>query len=226
MSEFFQKNFSNFIDYQDEFIKSIGETFTMLFFSGIFVLIFGLIIGTILVVTKKGNLLENQIVYHIIDKVINVFRSVPFVILLTALIPITQIVMGTFIGVKGAIFPLVIGATPFFVRQVETALSNVDKGVVEAAQSMGLSPLQIILRVYLRESVPQLARAITITTISLLGLTAMGGAVGGGGIGAFVIRYGHNRKFHDITWVSVITIIIFVTIIQVLGEYIARKTKH
>lgn len=226
MSEFFQKNFSNFIDYQDEFIKSIGETFTMLFFSGIFVLIFGLIIGTILVVTKKGNLLENQIVYHIIDKVINVFRSVPFVILLTALIPITQIVMGTFIGVKGAIFPLVIGATPFFVRQVETALSNVDKGVVEAAQSMGLSPLQIILRVYLRESVPQLARAITITTISLLGLTAMGGAVGGGGIGAFVIRYGHNRKFHDITWVSVITIIIFVTIIQVVGEYIARKTKH
>ena len=134
--------------------------------------------------------------------------------------------MGTMIGVRGAIFPLVIGAIPFFVRQVEQALADVDKGVIEAAESMGLSPLEIIFRVYLKESTGQLIRAITITTISLLGLTSLGGAVGAGGIGAFVIRYGHNRRYYDITYVCVILIILFVTIIQTVGNYLAKKKTH
>lgn len=216
----------NFTTYYDEFIQSIIETIYMLLVSGIFVLIFGLIIGIIMTVTKEGNILENKIIYRLFDSIINIFRSIPFVILLTALIPVTKSIMGTFIGVKGAIFPLIVGAIPFFVRQVEQSLSDVDKGVVEAAESMGLSPFQIITRVYLKESIPQLIRAVTITLISLLGLTSMGGAVGGGGIGAYVIRYGHNRGYNDITYVSVIVIIIFVSLIQTIGNNLAKKTNH
>lgn len=224
--DLFNKYMPNLVKYSEEFYQSLGETGIMLLFSGIFVLLFGLVIGIILTVTKPGNILENKIVYRILDTIINIFRSIPFVILLTALIPVTRAVMGTMIGVKGAIFPLIIGAIPFFVRQVEQALADVEPGVIEAAESMGLSPYQIIFRVYLRESLPQLIRSVTITTISLLGLTAMGGAVGGGGIGAFVIRYGHNRRFHDITYVSVILIILFVSILQTTGNYLARKTTH
>lgn len=216
----------NFITYYDEFIQSIIETIYMLLVSGIFVLIFGLIIGIIMTVTKEGNILENKTIYRVLDSIINIFRSIPFVILLTALIPVTKSIMGTFIGVKGAIFPLIVGAIPFFVRQVEQSLSDVDKGVVEAAESMGLSPFKIITRVYLKESIPQLIRAVTITLISLLGLTSMGGAVGGGGIGAYVIRYGHNRGYNDITYVSVIVIIIFVSLIQTIGNNLAKKTNH
>lgn len=216
----------NLFYYLDEFVVSIKETLIMLFASGILSFIFGIILGTILVVTREGNILENKFINNIIATIVNVFRSIPFVILITLLIPLTRIIMGTFIGVKGAIFPLVMGCVPFFTRQVDLALSSVDKGVIEAAQSMGLSPLEIIFRVYLRESIPDIARATTITAISLLGLTAMGGAVGGGGLGAFVIRYGHNRHFTDITYVSVILILIFVTIIQFTGNRVIKKTTH
>lgn len=226
MIETLNRFIPNLIKYSDEFVQSLIETLYMLFVSGIFVIIIGLLIGIVMTVTKENNILENKFIYRIFDTIINIFRSIPFVILLTALIPVTQKIMGTFIGVKGSIFPLIVGAIPFFVRQVEQALADVDKGVIEAAESMGLSSLQIIFTVYLRESIPQLIRAITITTISLLGLTSMGGAVGGGGIGAYVIRYGHNRSFHDITYVSVIVIIIFVSIIQSLGNYLSKKTNH
>lgn len=226
MTNLLEKYLPNLIDYQSEFFASLLETLIMVIVSSLFVIIFGLILGVIITVTKPGNILENKTVNRVLDIIINIFRSIPFVILLTALIPATRIVMGTYIGVKGAIFPLIVGAIPFFVRQVEQALADVDKGVVEAAQSMGLSPFEIILRVYLQESIPQIIRAITITIISLLGLTAMGGAVGGGGIGAFVIRYGHNRRFYDITYVSVIVIILFVSFIQTLGNNLARKLTH
>lgn len=216
----------NLLDYWPEFIKSIGETLQMLFLSGIYSFVIGLFLGTVMVVTRKGNIFENVYIYRIIDSLVNLFRSIPFVILITALIPVTKLVVGTFIGVKGAIFPLIIGCTPFFIRQVDMALSDIDPGLIEAAQSMGLSPLGIIFRVYLKESIPGLARSTTITTVSLLGLTAMGGAVGGGGLGSFVIRYGHNRYYQDITYVSVIVILIFVTIIQFIGNIIIKKTSH
>ena len=226
MTNLLEKYLPNLIDYKTEFFTSLSETLIMLVVSSIFVVFLGLILGVIITVTKPGNILENKIINRILDTIINIFRSIPFVILLTALIPVTRTVMGTYIGVKGAIFPLIVGAIPFFVRQVEQALADVDKGVIEAAQSMGLSPFEIIIRVYIQESIPQIIRAITITIISLLGLTAMGGAVGGGGIGAFVIRYGHNRRFYDITYVSVIIIILFVTLIQTVGNYLARKKTH
>ncbi len=226
MSEILQKYLPNFMEYRLEFIASLQETILMMLVSGVFMLILGLIIGTTLVVTREGNILENKWIYRSVDSVVNIFRAIPFVILISLLIPITRIIMGTFIGARGAIFPLIIGATPFFVRQVDAALSDVDKGIIEAAQSMGLSPIEIIFRVYIRESIPALTRSITITAISLLGLTTMGGAVGGGGIGAFVLRYGHQRRFYDISFVSVLTILAFVTLIQSLGNKIAQRAKH
>lgn len=216
----------NLIKHSDEFAQSLIDTLLMLVISGFFVLIIGLFLGVLITVTKKDNILENKYIHRPLDILINIFRSIPFIILLTALLPATRAIMGTMIGVKGAIFPLVIGAIPFFVRQVEHALADVDKGVIEAAESMGLSPIEIIFRVYLKESIGQLIRAITITTISLLGLTSLGGAVGAGGIGAFVIRYGHNRRYYDITYVCVILIILFVTIIQTVGNYLAKKKTH
>lgn len=226
MLDFIAGYIPNLIDYSDEFIKSIGETLQMLFVSGIYSFIAGLFLGTLLVVTRKGNILDNPFIHRILDSIVNLFRSIPFVILITALIPLTKIIVGTFIGVKGAIFPLVVGCTPFFIRQVDMALSDIDKGLIEAAQSMGLSPLGIIFRVYLKESIPALARSTTITVISLLGLTAMGGAVGGGGLGSFVIRYGHNRFYYDITYISIIVILIIVSIIQFIGNFIIKKTSH
>ncbi len=224
--QFMQEYTPNLLTYWDDFIVSIIETFQMLFGSGIFTFIIGLFLGTLLVVTREGNILENKAVHRAIDFVTNIFRSIPFVILITVLIPITSLVMGTFIGVRGAIFPLIVGSIPFFIRQVDAALSDIDNGLIEAAQAMGLSPIEIIFRVYLKESIPALARSTTITIISLLGLTAMGGAVGGGGIGSFVIRYGHNRYMTDITNVSVIAILIFVLVIELIGNLVIKKTTH
>jgi D-methionine transport system permease protein len=170
--------------------------------------------------------MENKWIYHILDKVVNLFRSIPFIILLTALMPLSRLIMGTAIYVRGAIVPLVFGSVPFFVRQVESALAQTDNGLIEAALSMGSSPIEIIFRVYLKESIAPLARATTITAISLLGLTAMAGAVGAGGLGDFAIRYGHDRNMTDITWVTVITLVIAVSIVQYIGGLIARKNTH
>ena len=226
MPEILRTWFPHLMDYSDEFWKSIEETLQMLLLSGLFSFAAGLILGIALVVTREGNILENKVIHQIIDKAVNLFRSIPFVILITALIPLTKLIVGTFIGVKGAIFPLVVGCTPFFIRQVDMALTDIDNGLIEAAQSMGISPMGIIFRVYLKESIPALARSTTITAISLLGLTAMGGAVGGGGLGSFVIRYGHNRFYQDITYVSVVVILILVSIIQFIGNVIIKKTSH
>ena len=226
MPEILRTYLPHLMDYSEEFWKSIGETLQMLLLSGVLSFAAGLILGIALVVTREGNIMENKVIHQIIDKAVNLFRSIPFVILITALIPLTKRIVGTFIGVKGAIFPLVVGCTPFFIRQVDMALTDIDNGLIEAAQSMGISPLGIIFRVYLKESIPALARSTTITAISLLGLTAMGGAVGGGGLGSFVIRYGHNRFYQDITYVSVVVILILVSIIQFIGNVIIKKTSH
>ena len=142
------------------------------------------------------------------------------------MIPLSRAIMGTAINVKGAIVPLVLGTVPFFSRQVESALAQTDKGLIEAALSMGSSPLEIIFRIYLKESIAPIARATTITAISLVGLTAMAGAVGSGGLGDFAIRYGHDRNMTDVTWVTVITVFLLVSIIQLIGNWIVRKNKH
>lgn len=218
--------FPNLMRRLPEFWKACGDTLLMEVWAGSIVFILGLIFGIILTVTKPGGIMENRPVYQILDKIINLFRSIPFIILLTALMPISRLIMGTAIYVRGVIVPLVFGATPFFARQVESALAQTDKGLVEAALAMGSSPFEVIFRVYLRESIAPLTRAATITTISLLGLTAMAGAVGAGGLGDFAIRYGHDRNMIDITWVTVIVLVLGVSVVQWVGDFIARKNTH
>lgn len=209
-----------------EFWKACGDTLLMEVWAGSICYILGLIFGIILTVTKPGGIMENRPVYQVLDKIINLFRSIPFIILLTALMPLSRLIMGTAIYVRGVIVPLVFGATPFFSRQIESALAQTDKGLIEAALSMGSSPFEVIFRVYLRESLAPIIRAITITAISLLGLTAMAGAVGAGGLGDFAIRYGHDRNMIDITWVTVIVLVLGVSLVQWLGEFFARKNTH
>lgn len=216
----------NVMDKLPEFGQAITDTVVMTLWSGVIAFIAGMILGIILTVTKNGGILENRAVFQILDKLINIFRSVPFIILLTALLPLTRFVTGTAIGVKGAILPLVFGVVPFFTRQVESALAEVDTGLIEAAESIGYSPLEIICRVYLREGIPALARVTTITLINLIGLTAMAGVVGAGGLGDFAIRYGHNRFQTDVTAVTVVVLILMVSIIQMAGSMIAKKNTH
>ncbi|OCA93078.1 ABC transporter permease [Actinobaculum suis] len=206
-----------------EFYQAIIDTIVMTVWSGVISFLLGLVFGIVLVVTKPGGILQNAPLYQFTDKVTNIFRSIPFIVLLTAVMPLSRLIMGTAIGVEGAIVPLVFGCTPFFTRQVESALSQVDPGLVEAAQAMGKSAPDIIWNVYLKESIAPLARATTITTISLIGLTAMAGAVGAGGLGNFAIQYGHDRNMLDVTWVTVLVLILMVSIVQIIGNRIARK---
>ena len=175
----------NVVPKVDELWLSVGQTFYMLSVSGVIAFTLGLFFGVVLIVTKHNGILENKYIFTILSCVINLFRSIPFVILLAALIPFSRFVVGTAIGTVGAIVPLVVGTVPFFSRQVESALSSVDRGLVEVAQSMGSSALGIIFRVYLKESISHLVRVTQITAISLIGLTAMAGAIGGGGLGDF-----------------------------------------
>lgn len=202
------------------------QTLYMMGVSGVISFLIGLVIGVILIAVRQGGVLQNTILYSILDKVINLFRSIPFIILLAGLIPLTRLVMGSAIGTKGAILPLIFGTVPFFSRQVETALAEVDDGLVEAAAAMGTSPVGIIFRVYLKESIPALTRVTTITVISLIGLTAMAGAIGGGGLGDFAIRYGHQRNQVDVTYVTVIILLVIVMILQGIGNLIIKRTTH
>ncbi|GEB76309.1 methionine ABC transporter permease [Sporolactobacillus inulinus] len=210
----------------DEFYLSIIQTLQMVFISGLISFVLSLIIGIVLVVTKKNGLLERPIVFNLFDKVINLFRSIPFIILIAALIPITRLISGTAVGVQGTLFPLVVGITPFFSRQIESALSEVDEGLVESGTAMGLSPVQIIFSIYLKEGIASIVRVSTITMISLIGLTAIVGVVGGGGIGDFAIRYGYQMNQLDATYLSIIVLLIFVSIVQVLGTFLANKHTH
>jgi D-methionine transport system permease protein len=209
-----------------ELLTSFLQTLVMLGVSGSISFCIGLVFGVLLIVSAPGGILQNRGLFNVLDKMINFFRSIPFIILLAALIPLTRFVVGTAIGTKGAMLPLVFGTVPFFSRQIESALAEVDGGIIEAAQSMGSSPLGIIFRVYLRESIPSIVRAVTITLVSLTGLTAMAGAVGGGGLGDFAIRYGHQRNQLDVTFVTVLALLILVSVIQGLGSWVIKKTTH
>lgn len=226
MQEILNRYLPNVMERLPAFGKAIGDTLIMLAWSGSIAFVLGLVLGVVLIVTRPGGILENKVLYQVLDKVINFFRSIPFIILLTWVIPLSRAIMGTAIDVPGAIVPLVLGTVPFFSRQVESALAETDKGLVEAALSMGSSPMEIIFRVYLREGVAAIARATTITAISLVGLTAMAGAVGSGGLGDFAIRYGHDRGMTDVTWVTVIVVFILVSILQLFGNLVIKKNRH
>lgn len=226
MQEFLNKWIPNVMNKLPDFYAAIGDTLLMVVWSGVISFVLGLALGVIVTVTKPGGILENKAAYQILDKVVNFFRSIPFIILLTAVMPLSRLIMGTAIYVQGAIVPLVFGTVPFFTRQVESALAEVDHGLIEAALSMGCTPLEIIFRVYLRESAAAIARGTTITAISLVGLTAMAGVVGAGGLGDFAIRYGHDRNMTDVTYVTVVVVFILVSIIQFVGGQIVKKNTH
>ncbi len=224
--EWLNSLFPNVVDYWDKFIESCSATAQMFLIGGVISLILGFVFGVLLITTRKDGINENKYVYTLINAFINIFRSVPFIILLIFLIPLTRLIVGTAIGVKGAIVPLCFGCVPFFTRQVEGALATVDPGKIEAARAMGSSTTGIVLRVYLHEAVPDLIRVITITAISLIGLTTMAGAVGAGGIGSFAINYGQNLHHQDIVNVCVIILLVIVSIIQTFGNTLARKTTN
>lgn len=212
--------------YRMKFITSCEATVQMFLISGALTLVFGFLFGILLTVTRKDGIRPNALIFRVVDTFTNIFRSIPFVILLIFLIPFTRAIVSTAIGVKGAIVPLTFGAVPFFTRQVETVLANVDPGKIEAARSMGSGTVGIVCRVCLPEAVPELFRVITITAISLIGLTTMAGAVGAGGIGSFAINYGQNLHHQDIVNVCVVVLLVAVSILQTVGSFLARKTTN
>lgn len=226
MADFLNTIIPNVMTKPDELWESFGQTVYLIIVSGAISWYLDFSSESSSPQLPRRAVLKNKVIFNILDKLVNIFRSIPFVILLTALIPLTRMVVGTAIGTKGAILPLIFGTVPFFTRQIESALAEVDYGLIEAAESMGESPWQIIFRVYLKESVPGIVRAMQITFISLVGLTAMAGAVGGGGLGDFAIRYGHSRGQTDVTYATVIIILIMVSLIQSTGSYVIKKTTH
>lgn len=226
MIDFIESVLPNVAKHPERFFSALLETLIMTVWAGLISFVLGLLLGLLLTVTKKDAILEKKVIYQILDKIINLFRSIPFIILLTGVMPLSRLIMGTAIGVRGAIVPLIFGCVPFFTRQVEGALAQVDGGLIEAAQSMGLSPLGIIFRVYLKESLAPLVRGSTITLVSLIGLTAMAGAVGAGGLGNYAIMYGHDRNQLDVTWLTIVILVAIVNLIQSTGERIIRRNKH
>lgn len=226
MTELLKKIMPNVVAYKARFAQSIDATVQMVLIAGAIAFVLGLAFGMILTVTKKEGICQNKAVYIVCNAFINVFRSIPFIILLIFLIPFTRALVGTAIGIKGAIVPLVFGTVPFFARQVEAALASVDPGKIEAARSMGSGTWGIIFRVYLHEAIPDLIRATTITAISLIGMTTMAGAVGAGGIGSFAINYGQNQQHQDIVNVCVVLLLIVVCILQALGNFLSKKTTN
>ena len=224
--ELFETLFPNLYSYWYKFLNNCIATFKMFIISGSISFVFGLVFGVLLIVWKKDGIKPNKVLYTILSLFINLFRSIPFVILLVFLIPFTRSIVGTAIGVKGAIIPLIFGTVPFFSRQVETALENVAPGKAEAARSMGSGTFGLIFRVYLHESVPELIRVTTITAISLVGLTTMAGAVGAGGLGDFAINYGQGLNHQDIIYACIVVLLLFICLLQFFGSLFAKKTTN
>ena len=195
-----------------------GDTLMMLGGSLLFTVLLGLPLGVLLFLCSPRQLLEQKSLYALLSLIVNILRSLPFIILLIVMIPFTVLITGTSLGVAGAIPPLVVGATPFFARLVETALREVDRGIIEATQSMGATTRQIITKALLPEAKPGIIAAITVTAIALVGYTAMAGVVGAGGLGDLAIRYGYQRFQDDVMVVTVVMLIVLVQILQTIGD--------
>ncbi|MGD7046218.1 methionine ABC transporter permease [Jeotgalibacillus proteolyticus] len=199
------------------------ETIYMTVISVAFTFIAGLLLGLLLFLTSKNNIWENRAVYTVTSIIVNVFRSIPFIILIVLLIPFTRAMLGTIRGADAALPALIIGAAPFYARMVEIALREIDKGVIEAARSMGAKVSTIISKVLIRESLPALVSGITVTAIALVGYTAMAGVIGAGGLGNLAFLEGFQRSRDDVTLAATIIILIIVFIIQFLGDFFTRK---
>ena len=199
------------------------DTVYMTAISVLVTFILGTILGLLLFLTTKGNLWENKPINTIISGIVNIFRSIPFIILIVLLIPFTTFLLGTMIGEDAALPALIIGAAPFYARMVEIGLREINKGVIEAAKSMGATTSTIIWKVLLPESMPALISGITVTAIALVGYTAMAGAIGAGGLGNLAYNYGFQRNQNDVTFVATVIILIIVFIIQLIGDLITSK---
>ena len=204
-------------------MKAFGQTVYMVIGSTIFSVILGFIPAIVLTVTAPDGLRPNKIIYGILDILVNVFRSFPFIILMVIVIPFTRMIAGKAIGTKAALVPLTISAIPFVARVIESALRSVDHGLIEAARSFGAGDLQIIFRVYLKEALPAILSGITLTMISLIGYSAMGGAIGAGGLGDVAIRYGYHRYQADM---MLVTVVILVIIAQLIQEIFTRSSRR
>ncbi len=204
-------------------LKGIGETLLMVLCSTLFGYLFGLPVGVLLCISDEGGIRPNRILYRILDIAVNIGRSIPFIILLILIIPFTRLIAGKSYGTVATIVPLTVSAIPFIGRMVESSLKEVDKGVVEAAQSMGASDLQIICRVLLKEARPSLIAGVTICLGTIIGYSAMAGAVGGGGLGDIAIRYGYYRYQSDIMLITVVIIVLLVQLFQLLGNRLSKE---
>ncbi len=209
-----------------ELIKSIEQTATMIAVSGTIAWVLGITIGVLLVVTRRDGILENRALFTFFDRAIDIIRSIPFIILIVLLIPLSRFLVGTGSGVTGSFVALIFGTVPFFARQIESVLSDMDDGLIEASEAMGFSPRQIIFGVYLKESIPGITRVTMITFVSFVGLTAIAGAIGAGGIGDFAIRYGYQMGYRDMIWLTVLIILATISVFQFCGNFIIRRTTH
>lgn len=207
-------------------LPAVPATIYMVFVSASIALLFGIPLGIILYITREDGLRECRGVYRLVDGVVNFFRSLPAVIIMLLAIPLSRLIIGKAIGSTAAIVPLCLAATPFVARLMEGYFLEVDEGVIEAALSMGSTTSEIIFRVLISEAAPSIVNGITMTLINLVGLSAMAGMLGGGGLGDIAIRYGYQRFQFDMLWYSVIIIILIVQGIQVLGTFIAKKIKR
>jgi D-methionine transport system permease protein len=209
-----------------EIAQATFDTLTMLGGSMVLTVILGLPLGVILFLTGKGQMLANRAANGLLSLLVNILRSVPFVILLIVMIPLTVALVGTSLGVPGAIPPLVVGAAPFFARLVETALREVDKGVIEASFAMGAKRRQVVLGALLPEAMPGIIAAATVTAIALVSYTAMAGVVGAGGLGDLAIRFGYQRFQTDVMVVTVVLLLVLVQVLQMVGDTVVRRVSH
>lgn len=207
-------------------LQSIWETLYMVSVGLFFGAILGFILGITLVVTRKGHILENKLIFGVVNPIVNIFRSIPFIILLVAIIPLTRLIVGTAIGTTAAIVPLVLHIGPYISRLIENSLLEVDEGIIEAAKSMGASSIQIIQKFLIPEAIPSLILSVTTATIGLIGATAMAGAVGGGGLGDVAITYGYQRFDEKTIFLTVVLLVLFVQIIQSIGNKLERYFRH
>ncbi len=207
-------------------VAALGETLLMVFVSTIFASLIGLMLGVVLHITRPGQMLPHPRLQKVLEMLINAARSVPFIILMVAIIPFTRFIAGTSIGTIAAIVPLTVAAIPFMARLVEGVLMEVPSGLMDAANAMGLRPFQVITKILLPEALPGLLNAITITMITLVNYSAMAGAIGGGGLGDIGIRYGYERFDASVMLATVLILILLVQIIQSIGHYLVRKYDH
>lgn len=208
------------------YLQTTWETFYMVFVSTVLATIVGIPLGILLIITEKDHIIPNAFINKTVAMFVNIFRSIPFIILLVALLPVTRLLVGTRIGTEAAMVPLTVAAIPFLARVIEAALKEIDKGIIEAARSMGASPWQIIRKVLLAEALPGILLGIVITFVSLIGYSAMAGAIGGGGLGDLAIREGYQRHKNEVTWIVVIILVVMVQAFQSFGDWTVRKIRE